>query len=429
MDASSRFFFGLERKNGQKRLIHSMRSDTGQILSESTDIRRHAVGFYSSLFQSELGEEQEVSHGFYEGLPKVEQESSAELEADVSLDELHTALQSMENGKAPGIDGLLVEFYKTMWSVMGEDLLMVLRDSLTGGQLPLSCRRAVLTLLPKKGDLMEIKNWRPVSLLCTEYKLLSKVLATRLREVMGQVIHRDQTYCVPDRLVSDNVFLIRDFLDISSALGLETGVISIDQEKAFDRVEHQYLWKTLEAFGFSPGLIAKIKALYSNIESVLKINGGLSAPFKIQRGIRQGCSLSGMLYSLAFEPLLHRLRAGISGVSVPGCITPFKLSAYADDLVIFINKQEDINVLVENVGRFALISSAKVNWGKSAALTVGKLSSRLILPGGLHWKKGGFKYLGVFLGDETFKSKNWENVLEKAQGRLKKWKWIVPNMS
>ncbi|KAJ3609222.1 hypothetical protein NHX12_023746 [Muraenolepis orangiensis] len=314
MDASSRFFFGLERKNGQKRLIHSMRSDTGQILSESTDIRRHAVGFYSSLFQSELGEEQEVSHGFYEGLPKVEQESSAELEADVSLDELHTALQSMENGKAPGIDGLPVEFYKTMWSVMGEDLLMVLRDSLTGGQLPLSCRRAVLTLLPKKGDLMEIKNWRPVSLLCTEYKLLSKVLATRLREVMGQVIHRDQTYCVPDRLVSDNVFLIRDFLDISSALGLETGLISIDQEKAFDRVEHQYLWKTLEAFGFSPGLIAKIKALYSNIESVLKINGGLSAPFKIQRGIRQGCSLSGMLYSLAFEPLLHRLRAGISGV-------------------------------------------------------------------------------------------------------------------
>ncbi|KAJ3585261.1 hypothetical protein NHX12_013982 [Muraenolepis orangiensis] len=180
-----------------------MRSDTGQILSESTDIRRHAVGFFSSLFQSELGEEQEVSHGFYEGLPKVEQESSEELEADVSLDELHTALQSMENGKAPGIDGLPVEFYKTMWSVMGEDLLMVLRDSLTGGQLPLSCRRAVLMLLPKKGDLMEIKNWRPVSLLCTEYKLLSKVLATRLREVMGQVIHRDQTYCVPDRESKD----------------------------------------------------------------------------------------------------------------------------------------------------------------------------------------------------------------------------------
>ncbi|KAJ3582716.1 hypothetical protein NHX12_000317 [Muraenolepis orangiensis] len=85
MDASSRFFFGLECKNGQKRLIHSMCSDTGQILSESTDIRRHAVGFYSSLFQSELGEEQEVSHGFYESLPKVEQESSAELEAVSSI--------------------------------------------------------------------------------------------------------------------------------------------------------------------------------------------------------------------------------------------------------------------------------------------------------------------------------------------------------
>ena len=98
----------------------------------------------------------------------------------------------------------------------------------------MSCRWAVITLLPKKGDLQQLKNWRPVSLLCTDYKLLSKALATRLGKVMVEVIHVDQSYCVPGRLITDNVMLIRDFLEVSGSLGVETGLISIDQEKAFE---------------------------------------------------------------------------------------------------------------------------------------------------------------------------------------------------
>ncbi len=84
------------------------------------------------------------------------------------MEELCKALQGMELGKAPGIDGLPVDFYKSFWSEIGEDLLEVLNDSLAGGLLPLSCRRAVLTLLPKKGDLTDIKCWWPVSLLCSD---------------------------------------------------------------------------------------------------------------------------------------------------------------------------------------------------------------------------------------------------------------------
>lgn len=85
---------------------------------------------------------------------------------------------------------------------MGKDLLDVLNESLTVGSLPLSCRRAVVTLLPKKGDLQEIKNWRPVSLLCTDLKIFSKALANRLKDVMGQVVHSDQTYCIPGRSIN-----------------------------------------------------------------------------------------------------------------------------------------------------------------------------------------------------------------------------------
>ncbi|KAK3523341.1 hypothetical protein QTP86_029604, partial [Hemibagrus guttatus] len=169
----------------------------------------------------------------------------------------------MSGGKAPGIDGLPVECYKFFWKELAEDLLEVLAESCRESCLPLSSRRAVVTLLPKKGD--------------------SRTLRT------GVQCH---CYVQTIRSIIDNVSLIHDILDVSRSLAVDLGLISLDQEKAFDRVEHQYLWKTLEAFGLSPSLIAMMKVMYQDVESVLKINGGLSVPFKVQRGIRQGCSLS-----------------------------------------------------------------------------------------------------------------------------------------
>ncbi|KAK3523125.1 hypothetical protein QTP86_017713 [Hemibagrus guttatus] len=88
---------------------------------------------------------------------------------------------------------------------------------------------------------------------------MSKALANRLRDIMDSVIQTDQTYCVHNRSIIDNVSLIRDISDVSMSSAVDLGLISLDQEKAFDRVEHQYLWKTLEAFGLSPSLIAMMK--------------------------------------------------------------------------------------------------------------------------------------------------------------------------
>ncbi|KAK3509384.1 hypothetical protein QTP70_032402, partial [Hemibagrus guttatus] len=336
----------------------------------------------------------------------------------------------MENGWVPGIDGLPVEFYKAFWAVIGQDVLEVLWDSMNVGQLSLSYRRAVLTLLPKKGDLTHLKNWRPVSLLCTDIKLLSKALASRLTKVMEQITHQDQSYCVPDGSIFNNIYLIRDILDVSRLLGLQTGLIFLDQEKAFDRVEHEYLWKVLETFGFNPGFIAMIKVLYCEIESVLKVNGGLCAPFKVLRGIRQGCALSGMLYTLAIEPLLNKLRSHLSGFKVPHTDASIGLSAYGDDLVVMIDSQKDLNVLIDILNDFQVLSSAKVNWAKSEAILVGEWGAeRPTLPGGLVWKKDGFKYLGVYLGNNEFLNKNWEGTVEHVKGRLSRWKRLVPRMS
>lgn len=306
----------------------------------------------------------------------------------------------------------------------------MLNDSLASGRLPVRSSRAVITLLPKKGDLLEIKNWCPVSLLCSDHKLLSKVLANRLRKVIDQVVHSDQTYCVPGRSIFDNITLMRDIFDVSKLLGFNIGLVSLDQEKAFDRIEHPYLWRTLEAFGICQDFIDKVKVLYGDVESVLKINGGLCTPFKVCRGIRQGCSLSGMLYSLAIEPLLQQLREKVCGLNLPVCRNNIILSTYADDVVVLIDGQNDKHNGMEVSEDFKALSSAKNNWNKSEVILIGNWSKRKPkLPDGLNWGTGGFKYLGVYLGDETFLQKNWEGVVDKVKGKLEKWKWLIPKMS
>ena len=317
-----------------------------------------------------------------------------------------------------------MEFYKAYWEILSADLLDIFNESLACGSMPTSCRRAVITLL------QDIKNWRPVSVLCVDYKLLSKAFANRLMEAMEQSIHRDQTYCVPGRSMVDNVYLIRDVLEVSKSIGIDTGLISLDQEKAFDRVEHNFLWKIMEKFGFSAGFIARIKVLYSEVESVLKFNGGLCAPFRVCRGVRQGCALSGMLYALSLEPLLSKIRSSLQGLVLPGFNENIVLSAYADDVIVFTRNQRDVDILTSIISDFTAASEARVNWAKSEALAVGEWRGGLpVLPQNLTWRKDGLKYLGVFLGEGTIVQKNWEDVTGKVEAKLKKWKWLLPQMS
>lgn len=133
--------------------------------------------------------------------------------------------------------------------------------------------------------------------------------------------------------IFDNISLVRDILDVSKLFNLDCSFISLDQEKAFDRVEHNYLWKTLAAFGFCQDFVEMIKMLYTDVESVLKVNGGLCSPFTVGRSVRQGCSLSGMLYALAIEPLLQLIRVLLNGLNMP-VFNCNHLSAYADDVVV-----------------------------------------------------------------------------------------------
>lgn len=237
--------------------------------------------FYGELFAAHACDE-EAAADLLRDLPQLSPEDSNTLGLDLSLEELSAAVEQMAPGKSPGLHGLPSDFLKHFWSVLGPDLLDVFKDCFNNGMLPDSGRRAIISLLPKKEDLTLIKNWRPVALLCTDYKILSKVLSNRLKVFIELLVGAEQLYCVPDRSILDNLFLIRDIFSVCKLYKVNTGIISIDQEKAFDRVDHPFLFSTLQASGVGERFLSWIKLLYSEAWCVIKVGGGLSCPVPVR---------------------------------------------------------------------------------------------------------------------------------------------------
>ncbi|CAM2105879.1 unnamed protein product [Caretta caretta] len=192
MDRGSHFFYALEKMRGAKKHVTCLLAEDGTPFTEPVEMCGRAQAFYASLFSLDPTDPS-ACRVLWEALPMVSASNRDWLELPLTLAEFSEALRRMFTNKSPGMDGLTVEFYRMFWDVLDPDLVTVWAESLQSGVLPLSCRRAVLALLPKKGDLRDLRNWRPVSLLSTDYKIIAKAISLRLGSVLVDVIHPDQT--------------------------------------------------------------------------------------------------------------------------------------------------------------------------------------------------------------------------------------------
>ncbi|XP_072896886.1 von Willebrand factor A domain-containing protein 7-like [Hemitrygon akajei] len=369
LDRGSPFFYSLEKwREVQKQLVELLVAD-GSSITDPEEIIKEIRTFYRSLFSpdpSNAGACSEV----WEDLAKVSPEDVARLDAPLTRKELSTALRQLQRGKSRGLDGLSVEFYQAFWGVLGVDYSLVPGESLATGEMPLSWRRAVVVLLPKKGDLRLLKNWRPVSLLCADYNFFARAMANRLGSVLRQVIHPDQSYTVPGRSIQDNVHLVRDLIHLQQETGSPAAFLSLDQEKAFDWVDHSFLVCALQAVGLGPHFVARVRLLYSVAECLVKVNGSLAAPIPFRRGVRQGCPMSGQLYAICVEPFLSLLRRRLTGLVLREPDMGVVLSAYADDVLLMMTDPNDLRRMRECQEVFSAASSARINWAKCSGLLV-----------------------------------------------------------
>ena len=185
---------------------------------------------------------------------------------------------------------------------------------------------------------MFAKNWRPVSLLNVDYKILTKALATRLQGMLKNIINPDQVGYLAGHSIDENIRTTADILTYCKSYNKSAYITPIDFEKAFDSVRLSVLVKCLKAFNFGDSFISWVKILYSNIESWVTNNGKSSNFFRLERGIRQGCCLSALLFIVVVELLAVGVRTenSIKGIIVDK--NEFKISQLADDTTLFTQK-------------------------------------------------------------------------------------------
>ena len=408
--------------------IHNVISElrVGDVSVTSTrDILRECHTFYSNLYSAEPVDIPSQDWLLAHLDRTLTSEDQQKCEGLLTLAECYEALGQMSSGKSLGADGLPVEFYRRFWGLLGQDLVDSLNYSFNHGTLSDSQRLGIIRLLHKKDDPLTLKNWRPISLLNTDYKICTKVLANRLRRVISLILSEDQTCGIPDRSIFENLFLIRDTIDYVNHKELSAALISLDQEKAFDRVNHGFLQRVLERFNFGPNFKCWVTIAYTDIKSCVTNNGWLSSAISLECGVRQGCPLSPLLYCLVVETLGQAIRCdqSIEGIPIPGsCGKQSKVSQYADDTTLILTNDFSITKAFTTINIFEKTTGSHLNTQKTEGLWIGSAAGRPFGPVNITWVTDKLKIHGVFFGETDLTHANWDNRIIKVEKWLNMWK-------
>ncbi|WMV29386.1 hypothetical protein MTR67_022771, partial [Solanum verrucosum] len=282
----------------------------------------------------------------------------------------------------------------------------------------------------KKGAI-ELKDYRPISLIGSVYKLTAKILAERLKSAIGKLVSGYQNAFVKGRQISDAVLIANEVLDWKQKSG-DAGLFKLDIEKAFDKLNWAYLFTILRRMGFGNRWTRWIKYSLTTVKYSVLINGGPVGFFSPQKGLRQGDPLSPFLFILAMEGLGKMLQKAcqlqwIEGFKV-GSPTGNNVTVshllYADDTLLFCGADRSqvikLNLILHI---FEAVCRLHTNMSKSTTYPVNSVQNLVELAGIMCCNIGSFPttYLGLPLG-VNFKGKEiWSGIIEKFEKRLATW--------
>jgi hypothetical protein len=374
-DRPSKYFLNLEKSKQAKKSIYKLINNEGKTLDNKQDILHEVNNYYKTLYKNNYCMEtvaEEICTDFLPNVPhiKLSEELKQSCEGIITNEEILKALKTTKNNKSPGIDGIPYEFYKTFWTKIKDVMLKSINYSYNNGQLSINQRRGVISLLPKGNkDVHYLSNWRPITLLCCDYKLISKVLSTRLKNILPILINSSQTGFISGRYIGENVNIILQLIENAVDEDTPGMILSADFMKAFDNLDWGYLEKVLEYFNFGDSFIKWIQILNKNVSAVVNVNGWFTSYFNIEKGARQGDPIAAYLFILCVEMLGHKIRTDVKVKGITLGNFEFKLCQFADDTVIFLDGSAlSLNATLDNIQNFSLLSGLRINKEKTKEL-------------------------------------------------------------
>ena len=369
-ETNSKYFFNLEKVNARNKIMSTVINEAGKRITDPKEVLNEQKKFYENLYTSSRRVSFRMEHVPEKKVTDVEREL---MEQDISIKELKIALKTTKRAKYPGPDGISSDWYIVFINKIGSLLVDAFNYALKVGRMHPSSRNGIISLIPKKNKSPSLlANWRPIILLCTDYKLLAKIISNRIRKNLDSIIGKSQNGFIPGRNINTCLRSTLDVLSYTEQKQLNAVLIAIDFQKAFDKCEYHVLDKVMKLFGFGPKICHTVQVLFKDINLCTLNNGHSSGYLSPSRGLFQGHPYSPTGFILIIELLAINLKNNekVHGIKI-GKVTHL-LSMFADDANIFTqNTIESGQAIQYELRHFQSITGLTINYNKTEVYRMG----------------------------------------------------------
>lgn len=428
-DRCTKFFHDLIKRNKRRNSILAIQDELGNNISDGKLIVDKFVEHYKKLLGTSVTRSPLNLDTLNDGA-KITHEQWPKLIEEVDMNEVRDALFDIENEKAPGPDGYGSYFFKSSWSIIAKDVFDAVNEFFLNGRILRQFNHATIALIPKKGHPLEINDYRPISCCNVVYKIISKILVKRLRDVMGSIVDKAQAAFISDRSIVDNIHLAQELLrKYARKRSSPRCTLKVDIQKAYDTVNWDFLHDVLNTLNFPPMMIRWIMECVTTTTYSLLINGKAHGFFKGGRGLRQGDPLSPFLFALCLEvlsrSLKHMSRTPVYGFH-PKCqnlrITHI---AYADDLLLFARGDiQSVSLVMNCLNEFGDMAGLRVNHIKSSIYMASMedwVREHILHITGFSCGQLPFRYLGIPLSSSKLNSSDYGMLLDAVRSKINSW--------
>jgi hypothetical protein len=402
-------------------------------VNDEDSLKHHVVEFYNSLYSSQG--HNNSSFTTISTFPAIREGDFEYIGSSVTSQEVRKSLFSMKNYKSPGPDGFHPLFFKSKWDIVGTSIVKFVADYFTNPGKIKEVNQTLITMIPKCNEPAKVTQLRPIALCNVIYKVVTKVVAQRIRTILPYVISNNQSSFIPSRSTTDNILVLQEAIHSLNHMHGKKGfmILKIDMEKAYDRIEWSFIRDTLVLLNIPNNIRELIQHCISTASMSINWNGEPTSSFNSSRGLRQGDPLSPYLFVLALERLSHFIQDRVN----EGRWKPLSFGrgggpklyhiCFADDLVLVAEANNDQVILIKDaLDRFCLNSGQKINFNKSKVFFSRNIvdSDATMLSHGLGIEKT--HDLGMYLGapmlHQRISRNSYTFIIDKMRKKLSSWK-------